>query len=102
VNSLLIQINARCAKCFSRLTVRDVNMEDGEACVDVDPCTVCRMDKDTEEMVGKRAAAKAHYMKLIDQIKIKDLELERDEINRSIGNLKRMQRPGDKMEQHEP
>lgn len=66
----------------------------------VGPCSKCRMDPQTEEMVGKRAAAKAQYSQLIDQIK--DLELERDEINQSIGNLKRMQRPGDKMEQYEP
>lgn len=100
MNSLLIQINARCAKCFSRLTVRDVNMEDGDACVDVDPCTVCRMDKDTEEMVGKRAAAKAQHQKLMSEIQ--DLSLERDELALSVNNLKRMQRPGDKMEQYEP
>lgn len=88
-----LPITAKCAKCFADLCVESVDAEDGEVCVTVDLCAKCRMDAQTEEMIGMREGARAQLCKL--QKQIADLELERDEMNRQVSGAGRLRRPGE-------
>ncbi len=91
-----MSVTAKCAKCCGDLYVESVNAEDGEVCVTVGLCAKCKMDAQTEKMIGMREGARAQLQKL--QKQIADMELERDEINRQVTGAGRLRRPGEKDE----